>query len=46
MWLSNPEYMAPLGTTTMGQVLLGWPPSASIGFCWMKKIITSRSEDH
>ncbi|MEZ5179002.1 MAG: VWA domain-containing protein [Acidimicrobiales bacterium] len=40
MWMSNPEYMAPLSGTTMGQVLLGVAGvTASIGFLWMKKII-------
>lgn len=40
MWLSNPEYMAPLSETTMGQVLLGVAAvTAGIGFLWMKKII-------
>jgi tight adherence protein B len=40
MWLSNPEYMGPLGSTTMGHVLLGLATvSGLIGFAWMKKII-------
>ena len=40
MWLSNPEYMAPLGSTTLGHVLLGVATvSLLIGFAWMKKII-------
>jgi tight adherence protein B len=40
MWLSNPEYMAPLGSTTMGHVLLGVATvSGLLGFAWMKKII-------
>ncbi|MBX3314758.1 MAG: type II secretion system F family protein [Actinobacteria bacterium] len=41
MWLINPEYMKPLGTTGMGQVLLGMAiVSALVGFAWMKKTIT------
>jgi tight adherence protein B len=40
MWLSNPKYMSPLSSTTMGQVLLGVAVvTAGIGFLWMKKII-------
>jgi len=40
MWLSNPDYMAPLGSTTLGHVLLGLATlSGLIGFAWMKKII-------
>lgn len=40
MWLSNPEYMGPLGSTTLGHVLLGVATvSLLIGFAWMKKII-------
>ena len=40
MWMSNPVYMAPLGSTTMGHVLLGLSlVSLLIGFAWMKKII-------
>lgn len=40
MWLSNPEYMEPLGSTTLGHVLLGVATvSLLIGFAWMKKII-------
>ncbi|MFN8019730.1 MAG: type II secretion system F family protein [Acidimicrobiales bacterium] len=40
MWLSNPEYMGPLGSTTLGHVLLGAATvSLLIGFAWMKKII-------
>ena len=40
MWMSNPVYMAPLGSTTMGHVLLGVSlVSLLIGFAWMKKII-------
>lgn len=41
MWLSNPEYMSPLGSTTLGHVLLGLATvSGLIGFAWMKKIIS------
>lgn len=41
MWLINPEYMEPLGTTGLGQFLLGLATvSALIGFAWMKKTIT------
>ncbi|QXC61687.1 VWA domain-containing protein [Aquihabitans sp. G128] len=41
MWLSNPEYMAPLGNTFLGNVLLGVSfISICIGFVWMKKTIT------
>lgn len=41
MWLSNPEYMNPLGSTTLGHVLLGVATvSLLIGFAWMKKIIS------
>ncbi|MCU1357252.1 MAG: type secretion system protein, partial [Acidimicrobiales bacterium] len=40
MWLGNPEYMHPLGATTMGHVLLGVATAAGLlGFAWMKKII-------
>jgi tight adherence protein B len=40
MWMSNPVYMAPLGSTTMGHVLLAISlVSLLIGFAWMKKII-------
>lgn len=40
MWMSNPVYMKPLGSTTMGHVLLGVALVALlIGFAWMKKII-------
>jgi len=40
MWMSNPTYMAPLGSTTMGHVLLAASlVSLLIGFAWMKKII-------
>jgi tight adherence protein B len=40
MWMSNPEYMSPLGSTTLGHVLLGVATVALlIGFAWMKKII-------
>lgn len=40
MWLSNPEYMAPLSETGLGQGLLGAAfVSAGIGFLWMKKTI-------
>lgn len=41
MWMINPEYMNPLGTTGLGQALLGLAiTSALIGFVWMKKTIT------
>jgi tight adherence protein B len=41
MWMSNPEYMGPLGSTTMGHLLLGVATvSLLIGFAWMKKIIS------
>lgn len=41
MWMINPEYMNPLGTTGLGQALLGAAiVSALIGFMWMKKTIT------
>ena len=41
MWLSNPEYMAPLSETGLGQGLLaGAIVSAGIGFLWMKKTIS------
>ena len=41
MWLSNPEYMHPLGATGMGHALLGVATvSLLIGFAWMKKIIS------
>ena len=40
MWIGNPEYMHPLGATTMGHVLLGIATAAGLlGFAWMKKII-------
>ena len=40
MWMSNPTYMHPLGTTGLGHVLLGVALTALlIGFAWMKKII-------
>ena len=40
MWMSNPEYMSPLGSTGLGHVLLGLATvSGLIGFAWMKKII-------
>ena len=40
MWMSNPEYMGPLGSTGMGHVLLGLATTSGlIGFAWMKKII-------
>ena len=40
MWMSNPAYMAPLGSTTLGHILLGAALIALlIGFAWMKKII-------
>jgi tight adherence protein B len=40
MWMSNPVYMGPLGSTTMGHILLGLAlVSLFIGFAWMKKII-------
>ena len=39
-WMGNPEYMHPLGTTTLGHVLLGLATfSGLVGFAWMKKII-------
>ncbi|MCU1497618.1 MAG: Flp pilus assembly protein TadB [Acidimicrobiales bacterium] len=41
MALSNPVYMAPLGNTGLGNVLLGLSlVSVLIGFVWMKKTIT------
>ncbi|MCB1246525.1 MAG: type II secretion system F family protein [Acidimicrobiia bacterium] len=41
MWLINPGYMKPLGTTGLGQGMLGLAiVSALIGFVWMKKTIT------
>jgi tight adherence protein B len=41
MWMINPEYMNPLGTTGLGQALLGAAVvSALVGFVWMKKTIT------
>jgi tight adherence protein B len=41
MWLSNPTYMEPLGSTGMGHALLGAATvSLLIGFAWMKKIIS------
>lgn len=40
MWMMNPEYMEPLGSTGLGQLFLGLAAvSAGIGFLWMKKII-------
>jgi tight adherence protein B len=40
MWLSNPEYMSPLGSTGLGKVLLGVATASGLaGFAWMKKII-------
>lgn len=40
MWLSNPEYMSPLGSTGLGKVLLGLATFSGLsGFAWMKKII-------
>lgn len=40
MWLSNPEYMNPLGSTGLGHFLLGLATTSGlIGFAWMKKII-------
>ncbi|MCU1371977.1 MAG: putative type secretion system integral rane subunit [Ilumatobacteraceae bacterium] len=40
MWMSNPTYMAPLGATTLGHILLlASLVSLLIGFAWMKKII-------
>lgn len=40
MWMMNPEYMEPLGTTGLGQLFLGLSVvSAGVGFLWMKKII-------
>ncbi|MCB1029983.1 MAG: type II secretion system F family protein [Acidimicrobiales bacterium] len=40
MWMSNPEYMAPLAETGMGNfLLLVALISGLIGFAWMKKII-------
>jgi tight adherence protein B len=41
MYVINPEYMAPLLTTPMGQGMLGAATLAAlIGFVWMKKTIT------
>ena len=41
MWLSNPEYMAPLSETGLGQAMLAAAVvSAGIGFLWMKKTIS------
>jgi tight adherence protein B len=41
MYVINPEYMSPLFSTTMGQVMLGVATVAAlIGFAWMKKCIT------
>ena len=41
MWASNPVYMSPLGTTGIGQAMLGLASVAAIiGFIWMKKTIT------
>jgi tight adherence protein B len=41
MWLSNPEYMQPLGGTGLGQFMLVLATiSLLIGFAWMKKIIS------
>lgn len=40
MWMSNPTYMSPLASTTMGNALMGAAlVSLLIGFAWMKKII-------
>ncbi len=40
MWMGNPEYMEPLGTTGLGHVLLLLATTSGlIGFAWMKKII-------
>lgn len=40
MWLSNPTYMAPLGSTGLGKALLcAAAVSGLAGFAWMKKII-------
>lgn len=40
MWMGNPAYMSPLGTTGMGQAMLGLAAlAAGIGFFWMKKTI-------
>lgn len=40
MWLSNPTYMSPLASTTLGHILLAAATIALlIGFAWMKKII-------
>ena len=40
MWMANPDYMAPLGNTGLGQFFLGLAVvSAGAGFLWMKKII-------
>jgi tight adherence protein B len=40
MWMSNPTYMHPLGSTGMGQGLLAAATvSGLIGFAWMKKTI-------
>lgn len=40
MWTSNPDYMAPLGSTGVGQAMLGGAVlSMGIGFAWMKKTI-------
>ncbi len=40
MWMMNPDYMEPLGSTGLGQTLLVVATvSAGAGFLWMKKII-------
>ena len=40
MWMGNPEYMEPLGTTGLGHALLLLATTSGlIGFAWMKKII-------
>ncbi|MCB0961852.1 MAG: type II secretion system F family protein [Acidimicrobiales bacterium] len=41
MWMSNPTYMEPLGSTGLGKVLLGLATLSGLaGFAWMKKIIS------
>jgi tight adherence protein B len=41
MWMSNPEYMAPLKDTGLGNAMIGAAVvSILIGFAWMKKTIT------
>ncbi|MCB0970824.1 MAG: type II secretion system F family protein [Acidimicrobiales bacterium] len=41
MWMSNPDYMEPLGSTGLGKVLLGLATVSGLaGFAWMKKIIS------